>query len=239
MRYCVLIMVICFAWALAGCAGDIINSKVENKIKESLPKLIGPAKSYDVEVRGPHSKMIKGHIKKLVIHGKDVWMLPDLCVDKLEVRMADVKADRKKSALKSVGETSFDAVISEKSLNEYIDSIRTDKPDVKLLKGKMNVHGRPKAWVFSANVDITGSLMPKGSKLYFQIDRLTVAGLKSPDIAIRLLEDWINPVLDLSTTGYSPEFRSVEILPGEVRITGTANLIGNGQDRGLAHSDKK
>jgi len=126
VRYCVLIMVICFAWALAGCAGDIINSKVENKIKESLPKLIGPAKSYDVEVRGPHSKMIKGHIKKLVIHGKDVWMLPDLCVDKLEVRMADVKADRKKSALKSVGETSFDAVISEKSLNEYIDSIRTD-----------------------------------------------------------------------------------------------------------------
>lgn len=226
MRYCALIMVTGLAWALAGCAGDIIDSRVENQIEDSLPKLVGPAKSYDVEVHGSRSKMMKGHIEKLVVHGEEVWMLPDLCVDKLEVRMTDVIADRKKSALMSVGETTFEAVISEKSLNEYFDNIRTDNPDVKLLKGKMMIHGRPNAWIFSANVDLTGSLMPKGSKLYFQIDRFLVAGLKSPAIGIRLLEDWINPVLDLGVTGYSPELKSVVILPGEIRITGVAHLTG-------------
>jgi hypothetical protein len=167
---------IMLALSVAGCVGDIIDSKVEKKIAESLPDLVGPAKSYDVEVHGSKGKMIKGQIEELIVHGEEVWLTPDLCIDALNVRMKDVVADRKKSELKSVGETTFEATLSEKSLNGYIDKIRTDSPKIKikLLKGKMMVHGRPKAWIVSANVDVTGSLEPKGDKLYLKVDRFDV-----------------------------------------------------------------
>lgn len=227
------------AFVLTGCAGDIIDSKVEKQIANSLPDLVGPAKSYDVEVHGSHRKMIKGQIEELIVHGEEVWLMPDLCIDQLMVRMTDVVADRKESALKSVGETSFEATISEKSLNEYIDKIRTDNPDVKLIDGKIKVHGRPKAWIVSASVDLTGSLEPKGDKLYLRIDHFDVAGIRAPSIGAKMLEDWINPVIDLGITGFSPELKSVDISPGAVRITGVAHLTGQSLDRGATQDNRK
>ncbi|MEN6371416.1 MAG: DUF2993 domain-containing protein [Armatimonadota bacterium] len=239
LRYVALTSMIVLAFVLTGCAGDIIDNKVESKIEESLPSLVGPAKSYDVEVHGSHRKMIKGQIEKLIIHGEDVWLMPDLCIDHLTVNMTDVAADRKKSVLKSVGKTDFEATISEKSLNKYIDKIRTDDPEIKLVQGKMKVHGRPKAWIVSANVDLTGSLEPKGDKLYLKIDRFEVAGIKAPAIGAKMLEDWINPVVDLGITGLSPELKSVDISPGAMRIVGVAHLTGQGLDRGATQSNRK
>jgi hypothetical protein len=54
-----------------------------------------------------------------------------------------------------------------------------------------------------------------------------------------MLEDWINPVMDLSVSGFSPELKSVEISSGAMRIVGVAHLTGHGLDRGAAQDNRK
>jgi hypothetical protein len=210
----------------SGCTTGIVSNTVENKIEERLPSLIGPAGSYKVKVHGSDGKMIKGRIKEILIHGEDAQIIPDLRLDTLDVKMTDVVADRKGSMLKRVGKTSFNATISELALNEYLACRRPERPKIELIYGKMIVRARPKVLRVSTDVNVIGFLVANGKQLDLKVNRLEVAGLNTRSLGAKILEDWINPVLDLKSMKFSVKLTSVAILPGEVHITGTADLVG-------------
>ena len=215
--------------ATAGCAGRVVSGTVENKIEDSLPELIGPAKSYRVKVDGSAVRMARGKFREIDIHGEDVTMSPGLVVGKLDVHMEDVVADSKKNALTSIGRATFDASVSERSLNEYLSRTREDRMRVELLDHRMMVWAEPKILVTTVGVKLTGRLKPSGSKIDFAVDQLQVIGLNAPTIAKRAVEEKINPVMDLGHLQFTPEIEAVEMMPGVVRIKGTARLNGQGR----------
>ena len=231
MRAFVLVLLAILVLLCTGCAGRIVTGSVENRIEDRLPSLIGPAESYDVEVKGSTKRMLRGQIDSVVIFGREVWVLPGLRLDSLNIRMTDVAANPDNGTLKSVGSTEFDADISEQSLNEYLAEIRMDDPKVELLDGELIVRTTRKVLGLSTNVVMTGTLVPEGKKLNFKLRRLKVAGLGTPSIATKVVEDWINPVLDLESTDFSPELESVVISPGSIRVTGEAHLGDGGSPR--------
>ena len=227
------------AFGSAGCAGRLVTSAVQNAIERRLPELIGPAQSYSVAVHGSTRGIMRGRISEVSAQGKGVWAQPDLCLDVLDIRMKDVVADPETESVKSVGEVVFSAAISQESLNRYLARTRPDVWSVELVEGEMVVQGRPKVWRLSADVRLNGHLVPKGDKLYFQVDRLQVAGLTTPSIAAGIVEDRINPVLDLGGTKFSPELKSATIAPGVVRVTGTAHLKSESLNDSAARSYPK
>ncbi len=227
-KRCILTLTSAIALICGGCVNGIVRGNVENQIEKSLPGLIGPADSYKVEVHGSSAKMIRGRIGEILIHGAGVRIIPNLRLDGLDVKLTDVVADRKNSSLKSVGATEFEATIQEKSLNDYLSHTRKDESRAKLLSDTMIVTARPKVLRIPASMILTGVLVPKNDKLNFHVERLKVIGLNAPSVGVKLLEDWINPIVDLGKTGFSPRFTSVVIESGAIKIIGTADLAGKG-----------
>jgi hypothetical protein len=219
---------------LSGCAGGLVSGTVENRIEERLPEIIGPARSYDVAVDGPTRQIMQGKIRKLVIDGKDVWVLPELYMDRLTIRMQDVVADRETSTIKSVGDVGFEAVISEKSLNEYLARTRSDSMKVELLDDRMVVLARPTVLRVPVNVRLTGHLVTSGLHLVFRIDQLQVIGVSAPSVAADMVEDRINPVLDLGQLDFVPRVKSLAMEPGAIKIAGSAVLTGGILRKGSA-----
>jgi hypothetical protein len=212
------------ALVLTGCAGRMVSGQIEKGIEAKLPELIGPAKSYDVNVDGSAQKMIKGKIRQIDIHGTDVIVPPGLVVNSLDVQLTDVIADTKKGELKSIGGATFAAEVTEDSLNRYLAENRSDKMRAQMLDGRMVVQAEPEVLGLSVGVKVTGHLVPKGSKLDYRVDRLQVIGINTPQVAARMVEDEVNPVIDLANPPFAPVVKTVEIKPGVVRIAGTAAL---------------
>lgn len=210
----------------AGCAGHFVANAIEKGISDRLPELIGPAKSYTVDVQGSTRQMMRGRMDQIVIRGKGVRMMPDLILDDLEVWLNDVVADPNTSTLKSVGDVQFDAVITQDALNGYLMHTRPESIRVTCLDQRMIVDAHPKLLRISTNVKLTGRLIPKGQRLNFIIDKLEVAGIGTPSIAADYVEGRINPVLDLGKMSLSPELKSVTVVPGAVRFSGTARIAG-------------
>lgn len=216
---------------LCGCAGKIVSNKAEDKIAEKLPELIGPAKSYDVKLHGSTKQMIRGKVDEIKIHGDDVEVVPDLTINSLDIDMKGVEADTKTSTLKKVRETTFQATVTEDSLNRYLAAVRKEKPRVELQRGKMVVIVREQLLSLSSDVRLTGRLVSNHDELNFKVDKLEVAGIKTPNIAARAVEDQINPVMELEFKGFAPELTSTKIETGIITVEGTAQLIGNPSDQ--------
>jgi len=227
LRQVLAVIAVALAVAAAGCTGRLVSRAVEDGIRDRLPDLIGPADSYAVEVHGSTRRMLRGRIGEIVVRGKGVWVSPDMCLDSIEVRMKDVSADPESLALKDVGEITFEAVASERSVNDYLALSRADEVEVELREGMVVAKARPKVLSVPAEVRLIGRLVARGEKLDLRVDRLQVAGLSAPLTAARAFEDRINPVVELELAGFVPELRSATILPGAVRIAGTARLAGS------------
>ncbi|MBI2843296.1 MAG: DUF2993 domain-containing protein [Armatimonadetes bacterium] len=209
-----------------GCAKRLVTGSIERRIAYSLLEIVGPAESYEVKVQGSTRKMMQGRIREVIVHGKGVWAMPDLCLDRLDVRMTEVLADPDTSTLKSVGCLVFEAIASERSLNEYLAATRPDEARVELLDGSMIVRARPRVLGIPASVILTGRLAPRGEKLDFEVEHLEFVGLNTPAVAVEVVENRINPILDLGEMGFEPELESAKIAAGAVTITGKAHLAG-------------
>lgn len=209
----------------SGCAGGLVSSTVENRIESRLPDLIGPAKSYKVEVKGSTLRMSKGKIAEVLIHGEEVRLLPELCVDTLDIRMKDVVADPSSKVMKSVGDVTFEANVSQESLNDYLERTRTDDIRIELTDGRMVVLASPGVLGLSVRTRLTGYLEPDGSDLHYRISRLQVAGINTPGVTFRLIEDRINPVVTLVHAQFSTEIVSATIKSSGVAISGKAQLL--------------
>lgn len=218
--------------ALSGCTDGVVSGAIENRIEERLPQQIGPAKSYSVKVAGSTGRMVRGQLKQIDIHGDDVQLAPNLLVDALDIRMKDVVSDSKGTELKSVGEVTFSAVVSENALNKYLSKTRTDGLKVRCEDAALTVWAVPKVLGLDVNVKLTGQLVPRKSLVDYKVDKLQVVGLNAPSIAARVVEDHINPVMDLKKMRFAPDIQSVQTMPGIVRISGTCDVGALGHSGG-------
>lgn len=230
----VIIAVAAVSAILGGCTNEYVTERVEKGIAKKLPELIGPAESYKVDVDGSTARMMKGKINRIEITAYKVKPANKYYLDELNIVLTGVRADPDKQTLESVEKTVFTATITEPSLNKYLRETRPDLKDLKidLRSSQMLVHTRPAAYKLSASVDLLGKLQIASSRLLnFKVNRLTVAGLKTPQFAANYVEDKINPVLDVVSFGFPAKLQSVNVTPEKVTLNGTADLskgLGNG-----------
>lgn len=221
-----LLLFLILAAFVAGCSGGLITSEVEKGVRRALPDYIGPASKYTVDVHGDEAAILKGKIERLEINGTDVRVDPKLTIRQLYVDMRGVRFNVKTHALKSVEDTSVNAVIAEQAVNHYIGEARGDTTlTVRLEPGKIIAHFVPKVVGVSVPIAVSGT--PKivgGDKVNFEADSAALGRLPVPAPVVNKALDLLNPVLDLSTMKLPVTLREIRLERGQVRVLGGAQF---------------
>lgn len=216
---------------IAGCAGDLIRSKVERGIENSLPEYIGPAVKYSATVSGPSEPMLRGKIKHLHIEGRQVEAAPSLIIDHLIVDMDDVEADTKTRQIRSVARTVFEAQVSEESVNRYIEASRTDTKGLKvaLENASVTVTAYPSFLGIDTEFKVVGRpVVAGGGKVNFVADRAALVKIPVPAFIVNKVLERVNPVLDLSEMRFPVVLTSLTVKKGFVVIKGQATFKASG-----------
>lgn len=219
--------------SLCGC-GRMINRTAERRIREALPSYIGPAASWQAHIDNPELRTIQGKLRTITIDGSQVQLRQMITCDSLHIEMRDTSYDIGRSRLKSVGATTFRAVITEGALNDYLK--RFPPPDdepvhikqVQVTDGHVKADGTRwllgKAWAFSVTAE---PRLASPTQLQFDADRISVIGVRVPLPAswLRYLSRHLSEGFDFSTLPFPLRITRFEAEHGKVAVEGSADVM--------------
>ena len=215
-------------WALSGMAvlGVTIlgvasctpASLVEQGIENELPKYVGPAESYDVEIDG--LKVGSGSASSVIAVGERVKPEGAPVIDRLALDLKGVVYSREQNKLSQVDSAKLTAVIKSYDLADFLESDRNVSSAEVILRSpdRATLRIQPNLGSFvlpkGITVDVTGQLIGEGTQLSFEVDEVSAAGLDLSSMVARRLSDLINPLADLADLPVSVEITSV-VVAGE------------------------
>jgi hypothetical protein len=95
----------------AGCIGSSPQTVAAHKIADALPRIVGPAKHYDVDVDGNPFSLSRGRARKVHIEGVDVQLSPSVTMDHMSIDANNVSFDVKQRRIEHVGSVAFVATL--------------------------------------------------------------------------------------------------------------------------------
>jgi hypothetical protein len=215
-------VVLCFG------PGAFVRWKIEQAVKEKLPDMIGPARSYTVSVKGGLFEIIKGHIAAVNIRGNGVRLANGLTIDRLDIRLQGIKF-KPDQTITDVQSTDFAAVVTEQGLSEFLTNARPDMKDSKisLADNRLTLSASLRILATRTPVTLECSLrIDEATKLNLVIDRLIARGVNVPGFVRGKLMHDLNPVFDTQQMGIDAKLRSVQIANGAITLTGNADVKG-------------
>lgn len=190
------------------------TSLVEQGIERELPKYVGPADRYDVQIEG--LKAQEGTARSVVALGERVRPDGAPVIEQLRLELQGVVYDKRAERLSYVEGARLTAVIRTPDLEDFLERYRNVREAEVVLQApdRGTIRVRPQignlAVPAGVTVDVAGQLVGEGTQLRFEVDRVSAAGFDLSAIAARRLSDLINPLADLQN------------LPVQVEITGVA-----------------
>lgn len=221
-----------------GCARTI-NRSAERKIRDALPSYIGPARAWRAHVENPPERTIQGRLRDITIDGEQVQLRQTIVCDSLRIEMRDAVVDTARQRLRSVGLTTFAAVIGEQNLNDYL---RRDPPEdepvriqrVQLRQGAIYVEATRYLlgvhWPFTLTVE---PRLVSETRLDFDPERMSVLGLRVPLPAtvLRWFARRLNQGFDFSTLPFPLRVTRFWVEAGRVRVEGVADVMQSLNER--------
>lgn len=233
-RKCMLTALILLLAVLTGCGG-VVKDKVSSGIEESLPEIIGPAKSYQVRTYGPPLRVMKGKIDGVDIVGTDVRLPSGVTVSRLDVKIRDLVVDPDTKEIKSVGSTEYVATLSEAELNRYLKQQYPDVPELNIkLKDKViGVYAKPGLSVLKVGVQAdVGLLVRRQTQIALDLKTLKVAGINTPGVAREYIESKIDTIFDAKALGFDARIKSASVSKNGLTLAGNLDLMKAAEKRG-------
>src|SRR5688500_6796251 len=115
----------------AGCTRPV-NRAAERKIRDALPKFIGPARVWRAHVENSPERTARGRLSQVTIDGEDVDLRKTIRLNRLHIEMREAVVNVNRARLKSVGQTTFQAIVSERDLNDYLRSASSPDDSVRI-----------------------------------------------------------------------------------------------------------
>jgi hypothetical protein len=196
----------------AGCSP---TNLVEQGIERELPKYVGPAERYDVQVEG--LQVGPGTAEQVVALGERVQPEGAPVIDQLILRLEGVVYDKAAEQLSQVTGARLSAVIKAGDLVDFLETYRNVRSAEVLLRSpnSATLRVRPQLGDFAVppgvTVDVTGQLVGDGTELRFEVSEVSAAGIDVSAIAARRLSDLINPLADLKNLPITVEIASVTV----------------------------
>lgn len=213
---------------LSGCTRPI-NRTAESRIRQALPDVLGPAKSYTVRVDSAWERTLQGKLARVSIEGEDVRFRNGLILDHLSLTLKGVEVDTDSHRLRKIRETDFTLTIGEKNLNEFIvdeviDGESLRKIRLQLLENTVLIRGERVVLGVGIPFEISGSLLIKGPAIV-ELDtaRLRVVGIPFTGRVLQFLKGRIENAVDLSQLSFPMVVNEVSVVQGRLMLTGKAN----------------
>ena len=200
---------------LSGCTP---TSLVEQGIERELPKYVGPAEKYDVEIEG--LDVGAGSAETVTAVGERVRPEGAPVIDRLALDLSGVVYDKEAEKLTRVDGARLTAVIKTPDLADFLETYRNVNEAVVILRSpdEATLSIRPQLGDYSVppgvTVDVTGDLVGDGTQVRFEVTQVSAAGIDVSAIASRRLSNAINPLADLKNLPIEVDIASV-VVAGE------------------------
>jgi len=203
------------SWVLAACTPA---SLVEQGLERELPKYVGPAENYDVDIKG--LDIGAGSADTVVAVGERVRPEGAPVIDRLVLDLRGVVYDKSAERLTQVNNALLTAVIKTPDLADFLEAYRNVNEAEVILRSpnEATLRIRPQLGDYSVppgiTVDVTGELVGEGTQLRFDVSEVSAAGIDISAIAAQRLSDAVNPLADLKNLPIKVDIASV-IVAGE------------------------
>ena len=217
---------------LTGCA-TVVDTRVEQLIAAELPRVVGAAARYDVNVDGARETGEVIDIRRLRIAGERVERAGSPVLERIDVTMTDLVVDRKEKRLQSLGTADASALLLPADIAAFLDT-RPGLDDVQVslfppseisIETRFAIGGF--AFPRSAGARIRGRLIASDGRLIMEIIDLRVAGYPVGTIPSIVAEKLINPLVDLSAMPATARVTSVQVMPDAVLLKASSSLIAD------------
>jgi hypothetical protein len=225
MRYHALFLFLLVLPLLWGCGPDR-EMHAAREVVAHAPEYIAPAERYQATVRG----LSTHRARSIAIIGSAVQIEQHLVVDPLTLTLYDAQFVQQPFRVTSIRTATFSARISEAAANNYLR--QQVHPSVGYTGEINNVRvlfqrNLVKVTAMISRVPVTTSgrvRIDDGLRVQYVPEKLEALGVGIPRIAQSLLADQVNPLVDLSGLRFVPHITQVTVNPGELLISGTAEL---------------
>ena len=198
--------------ALASCTP---TSLVEQGIEKELPRYIGPAENYDVQIDG--LSMSEGSADSVIAVGERVRPEGAPTIDRLSLDLKGVVYDRSTERLSQVDAAQLMAVIKTPDLVDFLEAYRNvEEAEIILYSpNEATLRIRPQIGDYAVpqgvTVDVSGELVGEGTQLRFEVREVRAAGINVSTLAASRLSTVINPLADLKNLPIDVEVTSVMV----------------------------
>ncbi len=189
------------------------TSLVEQGIERELPKYVGPAERYNVEIEGFDAR--RGSADSVIAVGERVRPEGAPVIERLALDLTDVVYDRQTERLSQVGNARLTAVVKTPDLSDFLETYRNVREAEVMLQSpnRATLRIRPQIDQFAlpqgVTVDVSGELVGEATQLRFEVDSVSAAGIDVSAIAASRLSKAINPLADLKNLPIDVEIVSV------------------------------
>jgi hypothetical protein len=223
---------------LTGCA-TIADTRVQQLIAAELPRVMGAAARYDVNVTGARETGEVIDIRRVRIVGARVERAGAPILDRIDVTMIDLVVDRKEKRLQSLGTADASALLLPADIAAFLDSRPgLDNVQVTLFPPyEISIETQFALGGFalprSAGARIRGRLLASDGRLIMEIIDLRVAGFPVGTIPIIVAEKLMNPLVDLSAAPAKARVTSVQVMRDAVVLTASSDSIADRSTTGF------
>lgn len=227
------------SFLLWGCARPI-NRAAERRIRDVLPAYIGPARIWRVHVDSAPERTLQGRLRRIVIEGEQVQLRQTITCDFLRIEMRDVVVDTRSHRLLLVGNTTFNAIIGEQNINEYLRNFPPPEGEpvrihhVRLREGK--IYAEATRWLLGRAWPYTITAEPRlisETRLIFDPERITVLGVRIPLPAkvLRFLAHYLSEGFDFTRLPFPVQICRFTVEKGRITLEGTADVMRSLNER--------
>ncbi len=193
-------------------------SLVAQGIERELPKYVGPAEKYDVEIEGLN--IASGSAQTVTAVGERVRPEGAPVIDRLSLDLQGVVYDKQAERLTQVNNARLTAVIKTPDLADFLETYRNVNEAEVILRSpnEATLRVRPQIGSYTVSpgitVDVTGVIVGEGTQLRFDVSDVSAAGINISAIASERLSNAINPLADLKNLPIRVEIVDV-VVAGE------------------------
>ena len=214
----------------AGC-GRVVNRTVERRIREALPRTIGPAKEYRVHVASAMGHTLQGKLGDVTVDGDDVQLSNGMVLDSLNFDLKNVDVDVKHRQLREIQESRFRVVIRDSAVDDFLvgksprgETVRNahvtfGEGSSLTLKAERVVDGQ------SVPFSATGSLKIRDPQhAGVELDKLSVTDTPITGAELELVQSKLENAIDLSRLPIKISLTHVGTSHGTLTLEGAADL---------------
>ena len=220
------------ALCLSGCA-TVLDTRMEQLIAAELPRVIGAAARYDVNVDSARETDQFIDIRRVHIAGERVERVGAPVLERIDVTLIDLVVDRRDKRLQSLGTADASALLLPADIAAFLDArpgldnvqVALFPPSEISIETSFAIAGF--ALPRFTGVRIRGRLIATDGRLIMEVIDLRVAGFPVGTIPSFVAEKLLNPLVDLSGMPAPARVTSVQVMPDAVLLKATSSLIAD------------